>query len=183
MFNTLLSIFLIHEDIEKLYNTIVCERPKTWRTITNAPILPGTIVRCSMSAIGYHSGIIIGDDEIIELDGSGNIRRVSFKEFKNIGIGFKPNCIEVACNKQGLPYSSTEWANNAILRDKTSTNYGIFLNNCHRFVISCISKNSHSIGKSCNEIEKVIRSQVKHSERIYWCVPRSEVSIGKIINI
>ena len=60
---------------------------------------PGCIVICKIAGgFAEHSGVYIGDDTIVELNGSGDIQEVSFHEFLNDGLTRTGIKIYVACD-------------------------------------------------------------------------------------
>lgn len=168
----LFSIFKF--GVEKMA-TVALTSPmlSTSRDLTASPILPGTIARCPM-LVGYHTGIIIGSDRIVELTGSGRIQICSFKEFKDMSHGIASNKIEVACDHLGRPYSRSGWANRARMFKDRYTEYDLLKNNCHGFVLQCILGHSRT-PHSCRTIEQAVLEECNSRGRIHWYVPISEI--------
>lgn len=107
------------------------------------PII-GSVLYCDL-AFGYmeHSGIFIGNNQIIHLSGSGNIEVVSPKKFISGGTACSTY---VSCN-------GTEAVGSKIVAERasrmigTTRNYNFILDNCHQFSSGCISgdfNNSHN---------------------------------------
>ena len=100
----------------------------------------GTIVRCPMlDGLAYHTGIIVGEDSIVELLGSGQIALSSFKTFKDVP---RPtgNTFEMLCEGQGRLLVFPDAAAYALASVGKRRNYHILFNNCHRFIVECLNR-------------------------------------------
>jgi len=100
----------------------------------------GSVVYCSL-ALGYaeHSGIYIGKNKIVHLDGSGIIEVVSPQQFVERLGGFNPAMsIYVSCNN-----SSATGTNTIAKRAKKMVGkrrkYNVIFDNCHQFTSGCIT--------------------------------------------
>ncbi len=61
---------------------------------------PGCIVICKIAGgLAEHSGVYVGDGEVVELKGNGRIQKVSFREFLHDGLTRTGALIYVACCK------------------------------------------------------------------------------------
>ena len=98
----------------------------------------GSVVYCDLWAV-EHSGIYIGDNRIVHLDGSGKIEIVTPKQFIERLDGFN-NAINiyVSC-KDTQAVGSSSVAQIAEVRVGEILDYDIILNNCHKFTYECIS--------------------------------------------
>ena len=108
-----------------------------------AKIPKGAVVFCDLFGAVEHSGICIGDNEIIHLDGSGDIEKVDFYEFiaRLNGLNdtvFKAN-LSYFVDEADNPIASKKFIKRAknILGD--SIDYNLFSNNCHKFTSGCIT--------------------------------------------
>lgn len=104
----------------------------------------GSILYCDL-AFGYmdHSGIYIGNNQIVHLSGDGNIEIVSPKEFIDGGTACS---IYVSCQDTSA-VGSANVAKRAKNMIGTSRNYSFIFNNCHQFSAGCLSgdfENSHN---------------------------------------
>ncbi len=108
----------------------------------------GSIVYCELHfGAAEHSGVYIGNDSIIHLDGSGIIEVVSSEKFLNRLGGFNNALsIYVSC-RNGIAVGSPGVAQRAVWELGTSRNYNIILDNCHQFTAGCLSGNFEN---SCN---------------------------------
>ncbi|MEX8518860.1 MAG: lecithin retinol acyltransferase family protein [Leptothrix sp. (in: b-proteobacteria)] len=113
----------------------------------SSPVI-GSVVYCDLlNGYAEHSGIYIGNNSIIHLDGSGKIEIVSPDKFLNRLGGFNSAIsIYVSC-KNGLPVGSKEAAKRAKEASGNSRNYNFLLNNCHQFTAGCLSGDFEN---SCN---------------------------------
>lgn len=96
----------------------------------------GAVVICEIFHLFEHSGIYIGEGQIVELQGSGLVRSVSINRFFDNRTG---NHLLVACNSKAEVMASTETAQRAIEQIYTYQRYDLLLNNCHRFTQTCVS--------------------------------------------
>jgi len=86
-----------------------------------------------------HTGIYIGDGQIVELAGSGLVRSLSFNRFLADRSGAE---LIFATSPAGNIIGSEIAANRAIEQIYSYQNYDLLRNNCHRFTYSCISGDS-----------------------------------------
>lgn len=119
--------------------------PKTERsllkTITNSPaeLVPGCIVACDL-ALGLmdHTGIYIGRNRIIELNGDGRVRKVSIEEFMSASGVRTGAYLYVAC-KNGAPIANRETSARARQSLESRKEYCVIGNNCHKFSAYCLT--------------------------------------------
>ena len=103
-------------------------------------VLPaGAVVVCEIFHLFEHSGIYIGEGEIVELQGTGLVRAVSVNRFFDNRSG---KHLLVACDRSGQTLSSQACAERAIQQIFTVQNYDLLHNNCHRFTQACVSGQS-----------------------------------------
>ncbi len=111
---------------------------------TEQKILPevGAIVCCGVGGVLDHTGIWVGDNTIIELDGNGLVKPVSPQRFTDDRSG---NGIFVACDSLGKPLHNKIAAQNAIEQIYQLRDYHLFDNNCHQFIWQCFQPNAETI--------------------------------------
>lgn len=102
-------------------------------------IPPGAVAVCEIFHLFEHTGIYIGEGEIVELQGTGLVRSVSINRFFDNRSG---NHLLVACNSAGEVIASPECAERAVCQIFTYQRYDLFTNNCHRFTQACVSGRS-----------------------------------------
>ena len=107
----------------------------------------GSIVYCNLGispALVEHSGIYIGNGQIVELQGKskdGKIAIVNRRQFlKNRNL--PPSTIWVACYGDSTrPIGDKLVAKRAKAEVDTCRKYNLFSENCHRFTSGCITGN------------------------------------------
>jgi len=96
----------------------------------------GAVVVCEIFHLFEHSGIYIGEGQIVELQGSGLVRAVSINRFFDNRSG---KHLLVACNAQGQVLVREGCYERAIAQIFTVQDYDLLNNNCHRFTQHCVS--------------------------------------------
>lgn len=98
----------------------------------------GSVVYCDLAfGIAEHSGIYVGNNEIIHYNKHGIVERVSPEEFID---GTTAISIYVGC-LGNRPVGSRDIAKNAeaLERNQHSYDYNVILNNCHQFSEMCVT--------------------------------------------
>jgi hypothetical protein len=100
----------------------------------------GSVVYCELAfGLTGHSGIYIGNNEIVHLNGSGYIEAVTPNKFLDRLDGFNSAIsIYVSCLDRravGNPKAASR-AKSLIGKQR---NYDLIFDNCHRFVSGCLS--------------------------------------------
>jgi len=100
----------------------------------------GSVVHCGLFCNAFdHSGVYVGRNRIVHLDGSGRIEKVSPQEFLNrldgLNLGVS---IYVSC-KDGKPVGSKLAAKRAREKVGARLNYCFHSNNCHMFTSGCLT--------------------------------------------
>jgi hypothetical protein len=128
----------------------------------------GSIVYCYLVG-GYaeHSGIYIGNNKIVHLNGSGLIEEVSPKEFTERLGGFNPpSSIFVSCSGKKA-VGSKEFAKRAKSMIGSCREYNFISDNCHQFTAGCITGDFEN---SCNFMLMLKYEAVKHIGANTWRV-------------
>ena len=104
--------------------------------------VPGSVVYCDLGVIGYtveHSGIYIGDNRIVHLDGSGEIEEVSPEKFleRLDGWNMAMSIYVSSCDSDAV--GSNEVANRAKEMIGRYRDYNVLLDNCHQFTSGCLT--------------------------------------------
>jgi len=102
----------------------------------------GSVVYCDLAfGNAEHSGIYIGNNEIVHLDGSGNVEIVDPKEFLNRLDGFNlAISIYVSCDGSSAVGGDTI-AERAKKMVGEKRDYNLIFDNCHQFTSGCITGN------------------------------------------
>ena len=103
----------------------------------------GSIVYCElvMGGVLEHSGVYIGDDQIVHLNRHGDIEAVSPDEFMDSPTAI-PISIYVSCNDT-TPVGGAAIAKKAKGVIGVARNYNLIFNNCHQFTAGCMMDDSH----------------------------------------
>lgn len=108
----------------------------------------GAVVYCDLARdYAEHSGIYVGNGQIVNLEGDGKITKVTFEEFIRLTIrlgNYKDikvrtaKMIYVSC-RNGKSVGSDEVADRALSMVGKTKEYSLLMNNCHQFTASCLS--------------------------------------------
>ncbi|WP_416189757.1 lecithin retinol acyltransferase family protein [Neisseria sp. CCUG17229] len=117
--------------------------PKLYDTSSSSLFRPGvkpvigSVLWCDLWNV-EHSGIYIGNNKIVHLDGSGTVEIVSPKKFMARLNGWN-NAISifVSC-KNGKPVGSKKAATLAKKHVGKNRQYHLLVDNCHRFTAGCL---------------------------------------------
>lgn len=96
----------------------------------------GAVVVCEIFHLFEHTGIYVGEGQIVELQGSGLVRAVSINRFFDNRSG---KHLLVACDAKGSILLSEGCAERAIQQIFTVQDYDLIHNNCHRFTQHCVT--------------------------------------------
>ncbi len=96
----------------------------------------GALLVCEIFHLFEHSGIYIGEGQIVELQGSGLVRSVSVRRFLADRSGEE---LLVACDQTGRPLGNPAAQQRAIQQIFTYQPYDLIRNNCHRFCVQCLT--------------------------------------------
>jgi len=133
--------------------------------------LEGCIVHCGLAHVVEHSGIYIGNGEIVHLDGNGRIEAVTPRQFLerldglNTAMGIYVSCIGTD------PIRSRKIANRAKARIGQNNGYSLFSNNCHRFSSSCITGDLDNNDVYFSDLEKTTNEVLGVNEWRVWDLP------------
>ena len=107
----------------------------------------GSVLKVALPLGADHTGIYIGDDEIVEvtnIDGVATVQIVSAEEFiEGDGLARIGTFIYVACKQDRdgncIAMGSTDIADRARAAVGQTSGYNLVFNNCHMFVEYCIT--------------------------------------------
>lgn len=100
----------------------------------------GSIVYCNLALVAEHTGVYVGRDKIVHLNGEGFIETVSAKKFCERFEGHNPSfTIFCPVDSVGKAIGEKRVAERALLRVGSYVDYNPALHNCHCFTASCLS--------------------------------------------
>lgn len=123
-----------------------CDAVKSAFKNTDTKVTPqkGSVLYCDLSfIIAEHSGIYVGDNRIVHLNGKGEIEAVSPAEFLSL---FALQDIYVSCMENSA-VGSERVANHALSMVGKKRNYNLVMNNCHQFTTGCLTGNFENSSK------------------------------------
>lgn len=125
----------------------------------------GSILYCNLGLACEHTGIYIGNDRIIHLNGNGMVEIVSPKEFCNRLGGLNP-VFTIFCviDDYGTVISDVDCARRAMEMVGTKKNYNMVWNNCHNFTSYCLM----GTDCFCNSFTELYMLLKKKYGRIHW---------------
>lgn len=127
----------------------------------------GCVVYCDLGAIAEHSGVYVGGDSIVHLDGSGSIEIVTREKFISRLGGINPAMsIYVSCSDDSS-IGDIATAERALAMVGGGRNYNVIIDNCHQFTSGCITGNFEN---SDNFWWMLKRTTQKHYESNSWRV-------------
>ena len=100
----------------------------------------GSILYCDLVfGLAEHSGVYIGNNQIVHLDGSGKIEVVSPKQFLGRLNGFN-NAITIYVSCKGVnAIGSKDIAQRAKSMINSKRKYNLLNDNCHQFTVGCMT--------------------------------------------
>ncbi len=117
----------------------------------------GALMVCEIFHLFEHTGIYIGDGQIVELQGTGLVRSVSTGRFMHNRSGEE---LLVACDSRGKPFGDTAAAERAVSQIFTFQTYDLINNNCHRFCGHCLTGRSWPV-TSFFDLRQVLEQQLR----------------------
>lgn len=127
-----------------------------------AIVRPGAIVCCGLGGVLEHTGILIDEDTIVELHGSGLIKAISPRRFLQERSG---RDIFVACDSKGEAIADDLTYERASQQIYDYQPYDLIKNNCHRFVWQCITGQRQPL-TTFHQLNK--RLSKRYDRKIFW---------------
>ena len=122
----------------------------------------GALVCCGIGGVLDHSGIWVGDNTIVELDGRGLIKPVSAQRFTSNRTGRK---IFIACDSNAQCLTDIQAARRAVEQIYQYQDYHVIDNNCHQFVWQCFQPASEKLTTFKQLNDRLARH---FNRQIYW---------------
>jgi len=108
----------------------------------------GSVVYCElMGGLAEHSGIYVGDNTIVHLNGDGWVEAVTPEEFIDRLDGFNTAMSIYTSCVDTIAVGSEQVAKHAMQRLGEFNDYNLLSNNCHQFTASCLDGDLDNI---CN---------------------------------
>ena len=104
--------------------------------------IPGSVVCCKLAGVVEHSGVYVGNGQIVHRDGDGYLAKVGMQEFLERLGGLNPAItIFVSCH-EGEPVGEDVIAQRALEamgNPSLSQGYDLLTKNCHQFCQYCVT--------------------------------------------
>jgi hypothetical protein len=174
--------------LETIGDSIVYQEPsRLWELVPTLPKVPGilgsfidnvlrdrvdepaigSLVYCDL-LMAEHSGIYIGDGQIVHLDGDGTICMVSHQEFLDRLDGLNTAIsIYVSCVADG-PVGDAQAARRALDMVGRTRNYNMLLDNCHQFSAGCLTGDFENAVNFFLLLERLARSELGMDNWRVW---------------
>lgn len=125
--------------------------------------IPGSIVYCSLFGL-EHSGVYIGDGYIVELLGTGRIRKTDRSGFTD---GTNALTVYVSTYRNHA-IGNSNVAHRARQMIYKQTDYNFVMNNCHKFTVGCITGDFDNFTITFAGIASEIRQYMNGGRPIEW---------------
>ncbi|MBM6645116.1 hypothetical protein [Bacillus sp. RIT 809] len=137
---------------------------------SSSPLEPGlgSPIYCDLLfGAAEHSGIYIGDFEVMQLNGNGLVEVVSLFEFTDNISTISRDIFFPVDKSNSLPIEFKDAYWKAILNEDEKLKYNVVTNNCHKFTSGCLTgdfeQNNQPLDFMKCTAEKVYGKQVE------WC--------------
>lgn len=128
----------------------------------------GSVVYCDLGVIVEHSGIYIGDNQIVHLDGSGEIEVVDPEEFLGRLDGLNPAMsIYVSCDGT-TPVGKKSAAKRAEKMVGSSRDYSMPFDNCHQFTSGCLTGDFENTDNGLLVLKRTARKKINANDWRVW---------------
>jgi hypothetical protein len=147
----------------------IAKRERRLQAPRTVPGRPGAVVRCELAGALDHTGVLVADDQIIELDGTGLIRIVSSADFLMSSPYRTGDAITIACDDDSLAVlSDLAVARRAIDLVGQSREYHLLLDNCHQFVSGCLTGNFDNDDKLFSLMALTLSERLNNHKPVVW---------------
>jgi hypothetical protein len=127
--------------------------------------IEGSILHCSLFGV-EHTGIYIGNNQIVELLGTGKIRLSTPEMFID---GTNAISIYIACDGTS-PLGNKDISQRAKDMLKSKRNYNLLTDNCHQFTVGCITGDFENYDNYFMLLEHKIKKKLNSGFTIEWRV-------------
>lgn len=144
---------------------------EVFRCITTERVSPvkGSILLCDLIAGEFHSGVYIGDHEIVNLEGDGSIEIVTPEGFLNrIGGLTNAKAIYVSCDEVGDPVGKKSIATRALTKVGSYRDYHLLFDNCHQFTSGCITGNFENADNFTWMLKMTVKQHLGAVKWLLW---------------
>lgn len=121
----------------------------------------GSIVFCELAKKLEHSGIYVGNGEIIELNGDGRIIKVDFATFCSSSVYRTGQTIYTFTDFDGNSLGENRIWERAKEKLHTKVDYNIISENCHEFSYGCLTGNFKNLTITFTQLLEAVKNRYK----------------------
>lgn len=130
---------------------------------------PGSVLYFEMAfGAAEHSGIYVGNGEVVELSGEGDIQQVSVPEFLCVPALVDTAISIYVSSKDGHAVGSQAVARRARSMVGSRRNYNLILDNCHQFTSGCLTGDFENADNFLWMLKDTARKQLGAEEWRVW---------------
>lgn len=135
------------------------------KPVVCGPVNPGAIVSCEVYGFFDHSAVVVDHESIVELHGSGLVRRVSYQRFiqQRSGEHFMVACSATSTPLRQRPEETVKRALEWVFHLR---GYDPLSNNCHRFTWHCLTGRDEPL-TTFAEFNQHLRQHFQQT--VSWC--------------
>lgn len=124
----------------------------------------GSVLHADLLFTFEHSGIYVGNGEVVELNGNGVVQKVSLADF--MGNDWKMTAISVYVSScDGRAVGSEQVAQRALEMVGSRRNYNPILNNCHQFSSGCLTGDFENSDNFLRKLKETAQKTLGANER------------------
>jgi hypothetical protein len=128
----------------------------------------GSLVYCVLLGV-EHTGIYVGGNRIVHLDGSGHIESVKPKVFMDRLDGLNQAItIYVSCDRHNKPVGCSAAASRARMQAGNKKAYSLLSDNCHQFSASCLTGNQGVSCSTFSSLGRIAKEEIGFSKWKAW---------------
>ena len=130
---------------------------------------PGSVLYFEMAfGAAEHSGIYVGNGEVVELSGEGDIQQVSVPEFLCVPALVDTAISIYVSSKDGHAVGSQAVARRARSMVGSRRNYNLILDKCHQFTSGCLTGDFENADNFLWMLKDTARKQLGAEEWRVW---------------
>lgn len=125
----------------------------------------GSIVFCTLfPPLAEHSGVYVGDNKIVQLNGKGDIEKVSIDQFLNR----TPAISIYVSSKNGKAVGNEKVGKYALEQVGKKRDYNVVTENCHKFSSSCLTGNPDNNDVRLTKLQSTTQRVLGADQWLVW---------------
>lgn len=129
----------------------------------------GSILYIDM-AFGFadHTGVYVGNGQVVELSGEGIVQKVSVEEFMDTPALVNTAMSIYVSSHEGCAVGSSAVAQRALDRVGSWRDYNLILDNCHQFCSGCVTGNFENSDNFLWMLKDTVKKHMYADEWSVW---------------